>query len=76
MENVDIGEFDILECNKVKAAFLRFEHWQNKILDNRNHADPDNLEREHEIITGGLLPLVVEILKSTAKSYSMPDVES
>jgi hypothetical protein len=73
MENIDHGRFDKPERNKVQAAFFKFEHWQNRILESRNHADPDNLEREPEIMTRKLLALAVEILKSTAKSYSMPD---
>jgi hypothetical protein len=73
MESLDYGRFDRPKRNKVKAAFLRFEHWQNRILENRDHAEPDGLERELEIINGKLLPLAVEMLKSTAESYSMPD---
>jgi hypothetical protein len=73
MESIDHGRFDIPERNKVNAAFLKFEHWQNRIFENRDHADPENLERELEIMIRKLLPLAVEILKSTAESYSMPD---
>ena len=73
MENVNPGRFDIPRRNKVQAAFLKFEHWQNRILENRIHADPENLERELEIITGNILPLAVKMLKYTAESYSIPD---
>jgi hypothetical protein len=73
MENIDHGRFDKPERNKVQAAFFKFEHWQNRILETQDHADPDNLERELEIMTRKLIPLAVEMLKSTAKSYSMPD---
>jgi hypothetical protein len=73
MESIDHGRFDKPERNKVQAAFFKFEHWQNRILENRDHADPENLERALEIINGKLLPLAVEMLKSTAGSYSMPD---
>jgi hypothetical protein len=73
MENVNPGRFDIPRRNKVQAAFLKFEHWQNRILENRIHADSENLERELEIITGNMLPLAVKMLKYTAESYSIPD---
>jgi hypothetical protein len=73
MESIDHRRFDKPERNKVEAAFLKFEHWQNRILENRDHTDPDRLERELEIMTRKLLPLAVEMLKSTAESYSLPD---
>ncbi len=69
MGNMGSGRFDLPERNKVKAAFLKFEHWQNRILESRNHPNLENLESAIEVIAGRLLPLAVKMLKSTAKSY-------
>jgi len=75
MERVDHGRFRKPRRNQVKAAFLKFRYWENKILKNREdgHAGPDKTERELEIITGKLVPFAVAILESTAESYSLPE---
>jgi hypothetical protein len=73
MESIDCGRFGQPQSNKAQAAFLKFEYWQNRILGGRDNEDPERMEREFEIMTRKLLPLAVEILKSTTESYSMPD---
>jgi len=74
MENVNPGRFQIPRRDEVQELFLRLHQWEQRLLENRNHADPDTLEFELEIITGKMLPLSVEMLKYTAESYSMPDL--
>jgi hypothetical protein len=75
MEMVDHGHFRKPKRNQVKAAFLKFRYWENKILKSRqdDHSNPESLEREIEIISGKLLPFAVGILKSTAESYALLD---
>jgi hypothetical protein len=66
------------KSNQVKAAFGRFQYWENKIHKVRRDPRtryPDTLQRELEIITHKLLPLAIEILKSAAASYSMLEVD-
>ncbi|MBN1548575.1 MAG: hypothetical protein JW902_18145 [Syntrophaceae bacterium] len=73
MEKVDHGKFRKPKRNQVKAAFLKFRYWENKLLTNGSQADPENLDLVFETIADKLLPFAVAILKSTAESYTLLD---
>jgi hypothetical protein len=75
-ERIDNGPFRKPKRNQVKAAFLKFRYWENKILKNKNQTDLDTLEHESEIIAGKLLPFAIGILKFTAESYALLDPSS
>jgi hypothetical protein len=75
-KRADYCQFRKPKCNQVKAAFLKFRYWESKILTNNDHADPNKIDQELEIIAGKLLPFAVAILKSTAESYALLDPSS
>lgn len=75
---VDHRDFRKPKSNQVRAAFLKFRYWENKIHRNREdgHAThTDMLQRELEIITGKLLPLAIGMLKPVAESYSLYEID-
>jgi hypothetical protein len=66
------------KSNQVKAAFGRFQYWEDKIYKVRKNTKtsyPDTLQRELEIITRKLLPIVIDILKPAAESYSLLEID-
>ena len=75
---VNHRDFREPKSNQVRAAFLKFQYWENKIHKNRADEQatyPDVLQRELEIITGKLLPFAIAILKPAAESYFLLEID-
>lgn len=78
MAPVNHRDFREPKSNQVRAAFLKFRYWESKIRkfwDDEHAAYPEKMQRELEIITGKLMPLAIDILKPTAESYSLLEVD-
>jgi hypothetical protein len=78
MAPADHRGFRAPKSNQVRAAFLRFQFWEDKIhrIRNNEHAShTDIVQQEIKIITARLIPLAVEILKPAAESYATQAVD-
>lgn len=74
----DHRDFREPKSNQVRAALLKFRHYEKKIHRTRKdgrRTNSEKLQRELEIVRANLMPLAIDMLRPTAESYSLHVVD-